>query len=247
MTVEMLHYRDGSVHYGITLRNAGRWSPRGWTLQPAPDVSIEHVRNARDALARQLGFDENALVTANQVHGSTIAIVDRHPPSEPADGLITARPGVLLCISVADCCAVLLWDLQKTIVAALHSGWRGTAVGIVQRGVQLIEQVFGIPPAQLRAWLSPCASGKRYVVGRDVAQLFPNSISPLSDGKFLFDNAAEIRRQLLSSGLREDNITGAEYCTISDERFHSYRRDGAHAGRMAAFIGILPQSNNSTV
>jgi hypothetical protein len=59
---------------------------------------------------------------------------------------------------------------------------------------------------------------------------------------FLFDNVAEIKHQLLEAGLYEQNISISGLCTIRDERFHSYRRDGERAGRMVAFIGILPNS-----
>lgn len=240
--IELLSFNDGPVVYGITLRNTGKWSTRGWTLVPSDDVHWEQVLQARRALAEQLGFPSDAVIVANQVHGNNVEIVDEQLPTTPADGLITTQRGKLLCIAVADCCAIMLWDSKFRVVAALHSGWRGTAANIVGHGVKTIVDRYGIPPRQLRAWLSPCASGKHYRVKQDVASQFPHSVVPLGNGEFLYDNAAEIRRQLLRAGLIDAFIITSGHCTIADERFHSYRREGQQAGRMAAFIGIKPQT-----
>jgi hypothetical protein len=236
--VELIAHRDRRIVYGITLRNEGRWSARGWTLHPASDVTPSEVRRAKEALSEQLGFEASRLIVARQVHGSSVAIVENNAPTDPADALVTTAAGTLLCVSVADCCAVLLRDDEQSLVAAVHSGWRGTAANIVGATVRLIEHRFGIHSRRLRAWLSPCASGERYIVREDVAALFPNSITRIGEDQYLFDNPSEICRQLLDAGLDAGSIEHSGFCTIGDERFHSYRRDGDRSGRMAAFIGI---------
>jgi YfiH family protein len=240
--IDLLLYRKKRIIYGITLRNAGRWSARGWTALPAPDVTIHECISMRAALALQLGFASDALVIPNQVHGTTLAVVHANTPSEPADGLITSTQGLLLGVTLADCCGILIWAEDQAVIAAIHSGWRGTAGKIAQRCVLTLQERFGLDPSTLHAWLSPCASGQRYTVRADVAQYFPRTITPYRDEMFLFDNVAEIKHQLLEAGLNEQNISISGLCTIGDERFHSYRRDGERAGRMVAFIGILPNS-----
>ncbi len=240
--IELLLHRSGRILYGITLRNAGTWSARGWTALPASDVSDRQAESMRHALALQLGFSPEAFIVPKQIHGTTIAVVDNRAPSEPADGVVTSRQGILLGVTCADCCGVLLWDECESVVAAVHSGWRGTARNIAGKCVRLLCERFGVVPSSLHAWLSPCASGERYVVGYDVAAHFPRSSRPRGDGTYLFDNAAEIRLQLLEAGLSETNIVSADICTIGDERFHSHRRDGDRAGRMVAFIGVQQNS-----
>ncbi len=196
----------------------------------------------RTALALQLGFPSDALVIPNQVHGTTIAVVHTNTPCEPADVLITSTRGLLLGVTIADCCGILIWSEDQSVIAAVHSGWRGTAGKIAHHCVLTLQERFGLDPSTLHAWLSPCASGQRYIVRADVAQFFPRTITPYGDGIFLFDNAAETKLQLLEAGLDERNISTSGLCTIGDERFHSYRRDGDRSGRMVAFIGILPNS-----
>ncbi|GIV56350.1 MAG: hypothetical protein KatS3mg040_1118 [Candidatus Kapaibacterium sp.] len=240
--IELLLHRSGRILYGITLRNAGKWSARGWTALPASDVSVRQAESMRHALALQLGFSPEAFIVPKQIHGTTIAVVDGRAPSEPADGVVTNRQGILLGVTCADCCGVLLWDEHQSVIAAVHSGWRGTAGNIAGRCVRLLCERFGVVPSSLHAWLSPCASGARYVVGYDVAAHFPRSSKPRQDGSYLFDNTAEIRLELLEAGLSDTNIASAGICTIENENFHSYRRDGDRSGRMVAFIGIQQHS-----
>jgi copper oxidase (laccase) domain-containing protein len=47
-----------------------------------------------------------------------------------------------------------------------------------------------------------------------------------------------IKRQLLDAGLQEENISVDTGCTMSDESYHSFRRDKERSGRMLAFIGF---------
>ena len=91
------------------------------------------------------------------------------------------------------------------------------------------------------AWfilLSPCASGARYVVGAEVARHFERSCRPAAGGGYLFDLPGEIRRRLVEEGVPSEAVEVSGVCSISDDRCHSFRRDGEGAGRMAAFIGM---------
>jgi YfiH family protein len=126
----------------------------------------------------------------------------------------------------------------RQVIAAIHSGWRGTAAGITVRTLEQFTTRFGSEPEELIAWLSPCASGSIYEVGRDVYALMGGYCEPLAEGKWLFDNHRAIVDQLLSVGLLRHNITIDDACTISDARFHSFRRDRGRSGRMLAFIGM---------
>ena len=44
-----------------------------------------------------------------------------------ADALITASPGLLLGVLVADCAPILLADPVSGAIGVAHAGWRGTA------------------------------------------------------------------------------------------------------------------------
>ena len=80
----------------------------------------------------------------SQVHGDTVRTVTTADIKTDlygrlgyeGDGLMTAIPGVTLVVFSADCIPVLLCDPVRRVIAAVHSGWRGTAAGIVTRAVE---------------------------------------------------------------------------------------------------------------
>lgn len=199
----------------------------------------EIVSRSYQVLCSVLGVEKGALRTMRQVHGDSVTVLHRgeaYPEEREADALITDDPGVILGVRIADCCAVLMYDPRRNVVAACHSGWRGSVQRIAVKVVTSMQARFGTLPSDIRVWLSPCASGRRYRVGDDVATLLPRSSVPLDDGGWLYDNKAEISCQLREVGVQ--NIVTDGRCTIEDERFHSYRRMGVQSGRTLAIIGL---------
>lgn len=216
--------------------------------------TTRRIGDDKPALAMELQMDVRCIHSVKQVHGSDIHTIGPATTADTSmlagDALITNNPGVVLCVRIADCAGVLLWDAVHHAVAAIHSGWRGTQLNIVGACVDKMHETYGSDPAHLRAFISPCASGARYEVGYDVARHFPGHVVRIpsdsstdaaldaSTTKWLFDNRAALTEQLLAAGVPPSHITSDTSCTIADQRFHSYRRDGSAAGRCVAFIGL---------
>ena len=83
----------------------------------------------RARVARELGVGEDRLVWMDQVHGTGVAVVDgpQDGPVPGTDALVTATPGLVLGVLVADCVPVLLADPGRGVVAAVHAGRRASA------------------------------------------------------------------------------------------------------------------------
>lgn len=230
-------YTFENIEYGITTRENGA----DFTLRHLGDSfekpSMPRSESWRE-LIKTLGFARVAM--RKQVHGSDIEWIGAEASynGNVADALITDTPGVLLAVTVADCCGVVLWSEQKPVVACIHSGWRGTQVNIVAKVVHELNEKGAVPPLTLHAWLSPCASGRSYVVRNDVRALFPKFCTQIGEDQFLFDNSAAIREQLIQAGVSGNNVETSPQCTIESDRYHSFRRDGIHSGRNAVFVGI---------
>jgi YfiH family protein len=222
---------------GATQRNL-QISPIGFSVKGNQYLSTESAEEHKQLLARSLGTIPERVKYTRQTHSNIIHAVGENSELEEGDGLITSERNLFLAIKIADCAAVLLYDERKKVVCGLHSGWRGTAQNIVRDGIDRLARDYSSSPADLLAWVSPCAGGERYEVGKEVAELFPRSIRPLESGKYLFDNRREIFLQLTDCGVFSDRIEISDACTISDVAYHSYRRDGNRSGRMAAFIGM---------
>lgn len=237
---------DRSVHAGVVLRRRPPSDPLGASFWRAACGSRRLVALNRRILAAEFRVDPEMFRFVRQIHGTTI-VARRGDPAEAteapeADGQWCSRDGVYLAANVADCCPVVVYASHPRRVALLHSGWRGSALGIVPA---LIAEWRGdgLDPVNLHAWIGPCADGDRYEVGPDFPDRFadyPGAIRP-SPGRarrYLLDLPRVIDEQLRRGGVPAAAISRSPGGTISDTRYHSHRRDGYGAGRMLAFAAL---------
>jgi len=177
------------------------------------------------------------IVVGRQVHGVEIL---RHSDITESgihvfpdvDGHITDRLGCLLVVTVADCIPIYLAVPDLGMVALLHAGWRGIAGGILEQGVGLLLSA-GARPRDIVAHLGVGVCGACYQVGPEV---FEQLGLAHQAGPVDLDLRAHLADRGADLGLRE--MTSSPSCSRHDGAFHSYRRDGATAGRMAAYLGL---------
>jgi YfiH family protein len=173
------------------------------------------------------------MATLRQVHSNRVLTVDHPGLAGEADALITYMRGLTLSIKTADCYPILIGDPRTRSIAAIHAGWRGTAGRIVAETVAKMRADFGADSGDFQAAIGPGIGVCCYEVGEEVAREFG------LDGRGKIDLAGANRRQLIESGVPENQIHSINRCTRCEaEVFHSYRRDGEQAGRMISFIGI---------
>jgi YfiH family protein len=180
----------------------------------------------RESLARELGV--RRLCASRQVHGTHVNLV-----TEPAgagagalpidaDGHATMLRGVAVAVLAADCLPVGIGG--RGAVAMVHAGWRGLAAGVLERGVDVLASIAGDGP--LAAVIGPSAGPCCYEVGPEV-----KAALGLPAQRGLVDLRGLARERLLGAGV--DNVALVGGCTICDERYFSYRREGPEAGRQA--------------
>ena len=202
-----------------------------WTREPVEDV----MGRWRDFRRAEPGV--GAVVMAHQVHGSEVAW--HADPSgwvvlDGVDGHATDRPGVLLCVTVADCAPVYLAAPGQGAFALLHAGWRGASAGILERGVSLLHGRTGALPAEMVAHLGVAICGPCYEVGREVMEAF--GLPAEGGGPWHLDVRGELQRRAGRLGLGE--VTTSAWCSAHDSsRFFSHRRSRGADGRMVAFLG----------
>lgn len=227
------------VHAASTTRQGGVSKPPFQSLNlglrsgDAAEAVAENRRRLEEALDLPAGPHWLA-----QVHGTEVVRAEAIRPDETeADAALTARPGVVCAVLSADCLPVLLCDRAGTVVAAAHAGWRGLAAGVLENTVAAM----GRAGPDLLAWLGPAIGPTAFEVGEEVREAFlaadPGAgpaFRPTPRGRWLADLYTLARRRLAACGVEQ--IHGGGFCTFTDqERFHSYRRDGA-SGRMASLI-----------
>lgn len=146
--------------------------------------SRERVLENRKKFFVSLGASKMRVVGLRQIHSDIIHVVGAAdiPQGDQApkgDALITSEPGVLLVVQTADCFPILLADTKHRAVAAIHSGWRGTAQRIAEKTLGRMQMEFGTRPQDVVAAIGPGIGGCCYEVGHEVvkefAAKFPNA------------------------------------------------------------------------
>ena len=181
--------------------------------------ALRRLEGVHRAVRGEYGLEEKPLVTAQQIHGREIAVIDRVLEKDECfpgcDGLITNQRGISLGIYVADCCAVYLVDPLRNAIGLVHSGKKGTELGIAGRAIDLMGKHFGSAPTDLVVQLSPCIRPPHYEI----------------------DFAARIVSDCRERGVNQINDAGV--CTACDlSRYYSYRAEKGKTGRMLALLAI---------
>jgi YfiH family protein len=230
----------GLVH-GITSRSGGVSVGRCESLNTSYSVgdSAENVDENLRRAAAAVGSSRDALFAAYQVHGRDVVRVDDDSTPRPrCDVLITDAPSRTLMLRFADCTPVLVADPKRKAIAAVHAGWRGSAVRAASAAVSGLADAFGSNPRDLIAGIGPAIGPCCYTVGADVELAFSDRPGLLRDGRLDLWEANRIA--LIEAGVPEDQIELASVCTqCESERFFSHRANGGQpAGRFAALIKI---------
>jgi copper oxidase (laccase) domain-containing protein len=205
----------------------------GFTLRVA-NVEVSHDKmealarldSVHRAIRREHGLGRAPFITAQQVHGERIGVVDEATTEDECfascDGLITNQRGVCLGIYVADCCAVYLADRVRAAIGLVHSGKKGTELSVVANAIKSMAEHFGSRPGDLVVQLSPCIRPPHYET----------------------DFAGEIVWQCRDLGVTAVHDCGV--CTACDlNRYYSYRAEKGRTGRMLAFFAMNYSSLSS--
>jgi YfiH family protein len=193
------------------------------------------------------------LVTAEQVHGAHVTLVDQtdagrgawasggSAPIEGADGLVTCSVDLPLMLLFADCVPIVLvaMTMQFSAVGVVHAGWRGAHLRIPAAGVRAISQATGCDPCNVLAYIGPHICASDYEVGPEVLSQFDKRFATVSRaGTGTLDLGAAVSANLLEAGVSMSAQCSIDACTAEHrDRFYSHRAEGV-TGRQAAFAVV---------
>jgi hypothetical protein len=212
------------------------------------------VTSNRILLAEAFGIPPENWVLCQQVHGSRVNIVgelergrgglDHWSAMPRTDGLVTDKAGIALGILTADCLPLAMVCGSAKVVGVAHVGWRGALYGVATAAIRRMLEFPGCTPEEVIAFLGPCIGPCCLEVGSDVAAEFRRfhidvAISGGNNGSPRLDLASTCRDQLISAGVKSNNIFTAGVCTRCDDEYFSYRGSGGKTGRQAGIVAIL--------
>jgi YfiH family protein len=181
------------------------------------------------------------LLRPRQVHGvQVVSAADCRAPLPPeADAVLSEEPGVPIGVATADCVPILCASMGGNWVAAVHAGWRGLARGVVAASIDALRR--RDPQADWIAVIGPHIGPCCYEVDDPVLDALRHELgdasvsatsTPTRPGHARIDLGALCEVALERAGVARIGRL-QDCCTRCDAtRFHSYRRDGAHAGRL---------------
>ena len=214
-----------------------------WTIEPSPlgriavalnapvfCTSLDYDGKIRGDLVRvireRFGID-TTLSTCTQVHGVNVERAAGGENPRACDAMWSERRGVSIGIKIADCLPVTMFDPSHSIIANIHSGWRGAAQQITSQTLDALARSSSFDPSSARAYLGPSIRVCCFEVGEEVAAQFDESFIDRTHAKPHVDLVAMTRAILRARGFADENISDSELCTRCEGSiFHSYRRDG---------------------
>jgi len=214
------------------------------------DDTAENIHENRRRFLRVFA-GEWQLASCWQIHSAEVRAVvtdeDVKDDTQKCDGVISRMTGVLAGVKTADCVPVLIGDPRNGAFAAVHAGWRGTSGSIVKKAVEKMKAEFGSQTEDLIAAAGPAALGCCYEVGEEVLRAFRDNFSyaeelftPTTEGHARIDLHRANQTQLISSGVRPENIYLAPFCTMDNtELFFSHRVESRTYGKTGRLMSVI--------
>lgn len=206
-------------------------------------IDDQQVLKNREKLAQTLHTDLNHMVATHQRHTTNFLKVQlqdggrgmwsQEDAFDNYDALYTRDRHLWLWSFHADCCPVLLYCRDQKIVAAIHSGWKGTVNEIVGKVTKHLIAHENCNPQMIYAYIGPSIEQRNFEAKDDIIDLVKQMSFDThdfyiqkEDGAYLLNSKGLIQQQLLNLQVPQKNITISPYCTIENEDlFFSYRRN----------------------
>ena len=246
------------VKHGFSTRlggvSEGMFSSMNLSFQRGDDR--EKVEENYKRICNVLNMNHKNVVLSNQVHDTKIKLVTKEDAGKGMikesdiigiDGLITQEKDIPLVTFYADCVPLFFYDPVKEVIAAAHSGWRGTKEKIGKKMVETMEEEFGCKKEDVVAVIGPSICQDCYEVSEDVVlefqEVFMEETSLFAkakeNGKYNLDLWKVNSMILKEAGILEKHMSLPNLCTCCNPKLlFSHRASKGKRGNLAGFISL---------
>lgn len=253
----------------VTKNNISYTEVQSWRARGLHVGFGDRSLDVRTNYLKWQNFSPKKLLLLKQVHGAEIVDLRgnfdssdlansdflscalNHPEADAwiADLSMLPLQQCALGIETADCTPVLISVVQSKVVALCHCGWRSAVLDLLPKVLRRL--LLNASAQNIEIAIGPAASGRCYEVGDEVAtqieQAWQRTNSSLQSCRAILKHSDAIYadistllfQQAVALGIPEENIGKSSHCTISDERYFSYRRDQKNPGRQVSFMELL--------
>lgn len=225
----------GDKKFQIVFTNA----ERGRSFNRSTEEGVKEINSLKKE------FNAYDVVYLKQIHSDKILRYEKNSESirdEEGDAIITNEKNVIIGVFTADCVPVILVEEEKGVIAAIHSGWRGTFECITLKTIKRMKDEFNVNEANIKAYIGPHIRKCCYEISEELKSKFIEKKKGISEEELFNGNnlnlEACIVEDLLSAGVKNENINSINLCTYccNDIKLHSYRKSQGSYGRMLSFI-----------
>ena len=190
-------------------------------------------------------FNGKDIIYLKQIHSDKILKYRSDGESikdEEGDAIITNEKNVIIGVFTADCVPVILIDEEKEVIAAIHSGWKGTFESITLKTIEKMKAEFNANEINIKAYIGPHIKKCCYEVSEDLKIKFIDKKGTIREEELFDKNNLNLESCIIDdlkrAGVRDCNINSLNLCTYcsDDIKLHSYRKSQGSYGRMFSFI-----------
>lgn len=236
---ELFNKFDEIVFGFSTKAGLDRNAPFYFNLSKSVGDDEKIVDSNREAFSNALNIQLEQIVYQKQIHSDIIKIVKEPGTVGECDAMITVRPNLFLAATSADCPTIYLYDRKKSVIAAVHSGWRGTAKNILEKTIATMKNEFSSSPSNIYAFIAPSICQNNYEVGMELVNQFNTKYVKKIGEKYYLDLISANYDMLIEHNISEENIEVSQLCSFEElGLLHSYRREGERSGRAFGIFGM---------
>ncbi len=184
----------------------------------------------------------------HQTHSITGYVLSSDLPAEPfeleGDFMVTDVPQLGIGVLTADCLPIAFYDAKNHVAGIAHAGWRGSVAGVGPATVHALQENYGTTVDHVQVFMGPSAKVCCYQVNEAVIKelenfSFADEVVIWHEHGVFFNLPKFNQLQLEALGIKKDAFhVQYNVCTICQDQYHSYRRQGVGAGRQATIIAL---------
>lgn len=191
----------------------------------------------------KVDFNVNEVVYLHQIHSDNVFVFNDNAKEfieKEGDAIVTNKENVIIGAFTADCVPVVLVDEVEGVIAAIHSGWKGTFNSITKKSIEKMIQEYGTRIENIKVYIGPHIRQCCYEVSEELKERFLDKTkideNELFNGRNLSMERC-ILEDLRSLKIEEDNIYTINLCTYCEEeiKLFSYRKSVGTYGRLFTF------------
>lgn len=203
--------------------------------------NTEEGVNALNSIKKD--FNVNEILYIKQIHSDKVLNYEGQIDfiENEGDAIITNKRNVAIGIFTADCVPVIAINEVDGVIAAIHSGWRGTFNSITKKTLEKMTEVYKVNHKNTKIYIGAHIRKCCYEVSEELKEKFIEEKKDIDKNELFNGRNLSLKecilKDALDSGISENNIYDFDACTYCEDeiKLHSYRKSNGSYGRLFSF------------